>query len=211
MITYPNSWKLVPGELFEVSDELRQLMPAGDNQSGEIKFKKDPITNEELLYDVDEVSEIYRSYYKIDLPYVFDTIKTITPRVTRSFLVYARHGSTVRKHFHPPVLDGDNNYIRNRHTVTFGVPCKITEPVTDRLFFSRTDQDYFTSYKEHNTDWFSGFRWHKEIVDKATEITDQIPFPNENQYLLLDFDSTCTVHWADHKTMNEYFFIVYEL
>lgn len=205
-----NKWWIVPGSVCELRNTESLGLTDRFRSGGEIKTRFDLVTGQELPYPVEHIAEVYRTHYGIDVPYVFDAIKSITDVATRSFIVYARPELTVRKHIHPPVVDISGKYVRDRRTISFGIPSKIIQPSTDRLFFYESKFD-FSEYDETKMSPEEKLSLHDSIINSATVPTRIIPFPNQDQCLVLDFDSTNTVHWADHHTANEYFFIAYEL
>lgn len=100
-------------------------------------------------------------------------------------------------------------YLRNRRTLTVGIPYRIKEPVDDVLCFYSAEIDYENYTFPKTPD--EGSAWHESVVKQATVAEFEIRFPSENQFLILDFDSTKTVHWGVHRTENEYLFIACDL
>jgi len=207
---HENKWWFIEGSVFELDDPEALGLTDKYKAGGEIKTKFDPITGLEDKYPVEYIADVYRSRYGIDVPYVFDTIKSITDFASRSFIVYTREKSPVRKHIHPPVLDSKGKYVRDRRTISFGIPSTIVEPVTDLLYFYESNFD-FAGYDHSVLSPDEKLLLHDNIIDAATVPVETIPFPDSGQCLVLDFNSTNTVHWVDHHTKNDYFFIVYEL
>lgn len=207
---HENKWWFIEGSVFELDDPEALGLTDKYKAGGEIKTKFDPNTGLEDKYSVEYIADVYRSRYGIDVPYVFDTIKSITDFASRSFIVYTRPNSSVRKHIHPPVLDRSGKYIRDRRTVSFGIPSILNEPATDKIYFYESKFD-FTGYDHSILNAVEKLAIHDSIINSVIEPKDIIPFPGNGQCLVLDFNSTNTVHWADHHTQNEYFFIVYEL
>ena len=205
-----NKWWYIPGAPVELSAYTMDRIPAWRKESGgSIKVRFEPNTKIEIPYDIEEIEELYKEIYGLDLPIVYDTIRSLTSWATRSFLVYDTCKAPIRKHVHPPVSDIHGKYVRSRRTITFGVPIKIVEPVKDTLSFYNASIDY-DAYCNPNYGEV-GYLWHDQVISQATEPSDVIRFPNEDEYLVLDFDSTSTVHWGNHVTDNEYLFVIYEL
>lgn len=207
---HENKWWFIEGSVFELDDPESMGLTDKFKAGGEIKTKYDPVTGLEDRYSVEYIADVYRSHYGIDVPYVFDTIKTITDFAARSFIVYARPNCSVRKHIHPPVLDRSGKYIRDRRTISFGIPSVLVEPATDKIYFYESKFD-FTGYDRSTLSADEKLAMHDHIINSVVDPKDIIPFPEDGQCLVLDFNSTSTVHWANHQTKNEYFFIVYEL
>lgn len=207
---HKNKWWFIEGSVVELNDPESLGLTDKFKAGGEIKTKFDPVTGLEDRYPVEYIADVYRSHYGIDVPYIFETIKTITDFAARSFIVYTRNGAPVRKHIHPPVLDRSGKYIRDRRSVTFGIPSTLVQPVTDVLYFFESDFD-FTGYDHSKLNPEEKLLLHDNIIDAAKVPTEIIPFPDQGKCLVLDFNSTNTVHWVDHHTKNEYIFIVYEL
>lgn len=203
-----NKWWYVSADASSITQSVIDKIPkTREKLGGIIHLKLDPNTREELPYTVDEVEERFKQYYGLDLPNAFDIIRSITPTVSRSFLVYDCKKEPVRKHIHPPVTDINGKHVRNRRTLTIGVPYKIVEPVNDGVYFYSAEIDY-ENYRFPKTPE-EGAAWHDSVVNQATvSDCEVVMFPEKNQFLILDFDSTATVHWGFHHTENEYMFIV---
>jgi hypothetical protein len=108
------------------------------------------------------------------------------------------------------VLDRSGKYIRDRRTISFGIPSILVEPAIDTIYFYESKFD-FTGYDHSMLNADEKLALHDDIINNVDDPKDIIPFPDSGQCLVLDFNSTNTVHWANHHTRNEYFFIVYEL
>jgi hypothetical protein len=205
-----NKWWYVSADVSSLNpDVIDKISKTRETAAGVVHLILDPITKEEIPYSVDEVEERFKQHYGLVLPCAFDIIKSITPTVIRSFLVYDRKSAPVRKHVHPPVVDMHGKHARNRRTLTVGVPYRIVEPVNDGVYFYSAEIDY-KNYRFPKTSE-EGEAWHNSVINQATTPECEIMFPSENQLLILDFDSTKTVHWGVHRTENEYMFIVCDL
>ena len=207
-----NKWWYVDGPAISITPELQHWVTLTredgiPNPRVVVPFRLDPITGEEVPIPVNEVEKEYLNKWNFDFPYIFDIIRSITPVVARSFLVYAKKQSYVRKHIHPPKHDNAGYFVRNRRTVTVGIPFKPVSPETDLLLFHYADIDY-TGINFKSQDLVEFKELHKKIMQGATEATDIIELPKQGQYLILDFDSSNTTLWEQHNSDNEYIFVV---
>lgn len=205
-----NKWWYVPGDSSSLTPEAIDNIPkTRERLGGIIHLNLDPITREELPYTIDEIEARYKEHYGFVLPSAFDIIRSFTPTVSKSFIVYDCKKEPIRKHIHPPVTDAQGLHVRNRHTLTIGVPYNIVEPVDDVVCLYSANIDY-ENYRFPKTPE-EGAAWHDSVINQATFAESEVLFPDKNQFLILDFDSTKTVHWGVHRTENEYVFIVCDL
>ena len=215
MTLLKNRWWYIDGPEYSMDPALAEwvVKPRPDNNPSlkeVVPFRIDPQSGEELPITIDEVQQEYLTKWNFDIPLVFDTIREIVPAISRSFLVYAKKGSTVTRHIHPPVYDNTGLFVRPRRTVTIGIPVKTVGPTPDLLYFYHTAIDY-TGINFKTTDVQALYEIHNKIIQVGDKPTDIINMPNSGQYLVLDFDSSNTVHWGIHTSDNEFLFLVCDI
>lgn len=115
------------------------------------------------------------------------------------------------KHIHN-TIEEDKGYTR---VISILIPLLIREPIKEYIFFQWTNYQcpprsfYIMDDGEPNISRY--FKEQKEAIDSRSGPITEIKFPNENQILLLDFNATNWVHWAENLSSNVFISILIEI
>jgi hypothetical protein len=162
--------------------------------------------------DIENSFDIYRNVCGIDLPDAFQELKNISPIVSSSFLVFVgksanRFNNTfgyIHKHIHPPEVSKDLKYISpSRRSTTVIVPTKIKNSISETLCIQKVEYDFYG--KDYIARSYQTEEWLSALPKVGDEI--RIRMPSEGEYLVLDFESSHTLHWIENEMDSENEFI----
>lgn len=165
----------------------------------------DPVTELPIHFTKEMLCEQIKKDTSVDITDILPNLENDLDKVNAVYIIFINEegGYQSPKHFHAPVVDANGNVLDDTRTTTIIIPIKIVDDKKTSVCFNYQESPKIPSTLFLSSGWFS------ETVNGYTQ---SIEMPSAGQYLIIDFNSSKTLHWVENETgsKNEYLCIAIE-